>query len=263
MTQAIDSLLDNNHHKRGLTLTVATFNIHKGFSPLNRHLRLYELRQQLAQFSPDLVFLQEVQGRHERNEKKIANWPDVPQYEFLAGNEWDSVYGNNMNYANGHHGNAILSRYPIIHSHNQNVTQFKFEKRGLLHSRILLPDSRQLHCVCVHLSLFSGSRKKQMQALCAYLQALPDFSSTPIIIAGDFNDWRNHARDHLVKTLKLDEVFVSQYGHNARSFPSLFPVLRLDRIYVRGLAVDGASILNQPSWAKLSDHAALTARLRL
>jgi endonuclease/exonuclease/phosphatase family metal-dependent hydrolase len=56
-----------------------------------------------------------------------------------------------MVYDHGHHGNAILSRFPILHEHNQDVTHLRFEKRGLLHCALEVPGLRQpLHCVCVH-----------------------------------------------------------------------------------------------------------------
>ena len=43
-------------------LKVATYNIHKGFSPLNRRVVLHELRERLHELNADIVFLQEVQG---------------------------------------------------------------------------------------------------------------------------------------------------------------------------------------------------------
>jgi endonuclease/exonuclease/phosphatase family metal-dependent hydrolase len=39
-------------------------------------------------------------------------------------------------------------------------------------------------------------------------------------------------------------------------------VLRLDRIYVRGFAIDKAEVHYGPPWSRISDHAALTAHLR-
>ena len=48
----------------------------------------------------------------------------------------------------------------------------------------------------------------------------------------------------------------------ARTFPSIFPVLRLDRIYVRGFSVIEASVQRGAPWSLLSDHLALGAVLR-
>jgi endonuclease/exonuclease/phosphatase family metal-dependent hydrolase len=81
-----------------------------------------------------------------------------------------------------------------------------------------------------------------------------------LIIAGDFNDWRNHADDQLIGPLGLSEVFHLR-GRPARSFPSTLPVLRLDRIYVR-VSPSTRPRCTGPPWSRISDHAALTAHLR-
>ena len=239
-------------------LHIATFNIHKGFSPLNRQLTVHELRDCLRRLGPDIVFLQEVQGAHALHSAHHPDWPATAQHHFLAEDVWPAAaYGRNMVYDHGHHGNAILSRFAIVDSHNQDVTRLRFERRGLLHCRIALPDGRPLHCVCVHFSLFARSRRRQMADLCAHLQPVVD-SGVPLIIAGDFNDWQNQADRHLARRLGLTEVFGAQ---PVRSFPARLPVLRRDRSYVRGLAVLSCACQCGPPWSQLSDHAALSARL--
>ena len=250
---------------KNLQLHVVTYNIHKGFSQFNQHMMVHELREQLRELGSDIVFLQEVQGEHDRHARKIANWPEEPQHDFLAEDVWESTaYGSNVVYGHGHHGNAILARFPIEHSHNQDVTQIRFERRGLLHCAIAVPGlARPLHCVCVHLSVFARSRRKQMDALAGYLEGLVD-GAAPLIIAGDFNDWRNEADILLARRLGLEEVFGGVCGgpeSPGRSFPSRRPLLRLDRIYVRGFSVEQADIFSGAPWSRLSDHAALSAHL--
>src|SRR5437899_3267602 len=115
-------------------LHVATYNIHKGFSQFNRRLMIHELRERLRSLGADIVFLQEVLGQHRRHAARFEDWPAEPQYEFLADNMWaDYAYGRNTVYAHGHHGNAILSRYPIRWAENEDVTLNRREGRGLLH----------------------------------------------------------------------------------------------------------------------------------
>ncbi len=244
------------------TLHITTYNIHKGFSQFNKQMMVHELRARLRELNPDLVFLQEVQGLHLGHAEKHANWPCRPQHEFLADEHWmDCAYGHNMVYDHGHHGNAILSRFPILHSHNQDVTHLHFEKRGLLHCRIALPTGQTAHCVSVHLSLFGYSRKRQMHALADYL-GHHSAEDAPLIIAGDFNDWRNRAERELVQRLGLTEVFSEQAGGPPpRSFPARLPMFRLDRIYVRGFDIRQTTVHAGPPWSALSDHAALSAHL--
>jgi endonuclease/exonuclease/phosphatase family metal-dependent hydrolase len=85
----------------------------------------------------------------------------------------------------------------------------------------------------------------------------------PLIIAGDFNDWRNHASEHLARRLDMVEVFDTLSGKPARSFPVAMPMLRLDRIYIRGLKAVRADVHYGAGWSKISDHAALRCELAL
>jgi endonuclease/exonuclease/phosphatase family metal-dependent hydrolase len=242
-------------------LHITTYNIHKGFSQFNRQMMVHELRERLRYLNSDIIFLQEVQGLHLGHAENHDNWPSSPQHEFLAEDVWPaSAYGQNMIYDHGHHGNAILSRFPILSSHNQDVTHLQFEKRGMLHCQIDLPNAPAVHCVCVHLSLFGYSRRRQMAALASYLDKIID-PAAPLIIAGDFNDWRNHAGDQLAASLGLREVFSNRQGMPVRSFPAALPMFRLDRVYVRGFEVLRTEVHHGQPWSKISDHAALSAHL--
>ena len=247
-------------------LRIVTYNIHKGFSQFNQHMMVHELRERLRALGADIVFLQEVQGRNSRHAETIDNWPETAQQEFLAEDVWQATaYGRNVIYDHGHHGNAILSRFPIEHMHNQDVTHLRFERRGLLHCTIRVPGlAESVHCVCVHLSLFARSRRRQMDALARYLEGIAR-PNVPLIIAGDFNDWRNEADELLAQRLGLVEIFGGSYGSPGtpeRSFPAKLPVLRLDRVYVRGFSVIGAEVHAGDPWCKISDHAALSTQLR-
>ncbi len=218
-----------------MNLNLATYNIHKGFSQFNRRMMIHELRDRLRLLSADIIFLQEVQGHH----------------------------GRNAVYDHGHHGNAILSRYPIVRAENQDVSTHRLDRRGLLHCEIEVPQLGQpLHCICVHLALHERGRRHQVGALIERLQReVP--GGAPLVVAGDFNDWRNLAGKRLAEDLGLREVLADHRGKPARTFPSAFPMLRLDRIYVRGFRVRHAHVHHGPMWSRLSDHAALSAHLQL
>ena len=243
-------------------LRVCTYNIHKGFSQFNRRRVVHELRERLRSLDVDVVFLQEVQGLHLGHANLHPNWPGSPQHEFLAEDVWSQfAYGGNAVYDHGHHGNAVLSRYPIVSSTNQDVSDHRFERRGLLHCEVQVPGiGEPVHCVCAHLGLMAGSRRRQMGMLAERMEQLaPD--GAPLIIAGDFNDWRNRADQLLARRLGLREAFDRGRGEPARSFPSTVPVLCLDRIYVRGFRVRQAQVHCGLPWSRISDHAALTAEL--
>lgn len=243
-------------------LNVATYNIHKGFSQFNQRMMVHELRDRLRWLNPDIVFLQEVQGLHLGHAQRHTNWPSAPQHEFLAESVWGATaYGGNAIYEHGHHGNAILSRYPIISESNEDISAHRFERRGLLHCEVAIPGLDQpAHCVCVHLALTRRHRLQQVGMLVERIERLVP-PEAPLIIGGDFNDWRNQVSRELMARLGVREAFETLTRRPAKSFPSTWPVLRLDRIYVRGFDVCQARAHFGPPWSQISDHAALTAQL--
>jgi endonuclease/exonuclease/phosphatase family metal-dependent hydrolase len=247
-----------------MSIDVVTYNIHKGLSHFNRRMIIHELRDRLRGMNPDILLLQEVQGDHAQNAERFRDWPAKPQYEFIADATWsDVVYGQNAVYDHGHHGNAILSRFRVLSAANQDISYHPFESRGLLHCEIEVPGATQpVHCLNVHFGLLERGRKWQLGAMCERIRrVVPD--DAPLIIAGDFNDWRHRATRVLQRELQVQEVFEQARGRSVRTFPSFLPLLRLDRIYTRGFNVESAEVHNVFLHSRLSDHAALAARLRL
>jgi endonuclease/exonuclease/phosphatase family metal-dependent hydrolase len=244
-------------------LNIASYNMHKGLSFFNRRMVVHDVRDRLSAMNADIVFLQEVQGHHAEHAERFHDWPAKPQHEYLAHGLWgDVAYGKNSVYEHGHHGNAILSRYPILRSDNLDISAHIFESRGMLHSELDVPGLGQpLHAICLHLALNESGRKQQLRTVCERIHALvPD--DAPLIIAGDFNDWRQRATQYLTHDLKLHEVFETAHGRPALSFPAAMPMFALDRIYVRGFSVASAKVLHGQHWRRLSDHAALMAQLQ-
>lgn len=244
-------------------LRVLTVNTHKGFNYFNRKFVLPELREAVREVPADIVFLQEVLGAHEALALRHNDqWPSSPQYEFLADSIWpDYAYGRNAVYPNGHHGNALMSKFPIAQFENLDVSIGNIEKRGLLHCRINLPNQdKVLHTICVHLGLREGHRQKQLKLLCGLVKSIPE--GEPIIIAGDFNDWRSKG-SQVMLNCGLTDVFVKDFGAPPKTFPAIYPLLRLDRIYVRGVADYKPIRLPSQPWSRLSDHAPLAVEIRL
>jgi endonuclease/exonuclease/phosphatase family metal-dependent hydrolase len=242
-------------------LTVVTYNIHKGFSAFNRRLVVHEMRERLQALGADVVFLQEVQGIHHRHSRRHEAWPEGSQHDFFTHEGGHAAYGMNASYQDGHHGNAIVSRFPILRTENIDISHHALESRGLLHCEMAVPGWREpLHGINVHLGLWARSRRFQLEWLCHRIrESVP--GDAPLVVAGDFNDWRGQATALLSRELGVEEVFESATGRHARSFPARLPLLALDRIYVRGLKVGGAERLSGGPWSRLSDHAALSAKL--
>ncbi|GAA5066874.1 endonuclease/exonuclease/phosphatase family protein [Lysobacter panacisoli] len=243
------------------SINVLTVNMHMGFNLLNRRFVLPELREAIRGVSADMVFLQEVLGEHALHARRHADWPQATQYEFLADSIWTQhAYGRNAVYPHGHHGNALLSKLPIVSHANRDVSVHGHEQRGLLHAILRLPDhARQVHAICVHLGLRESHRQRQLRLLCAIVRdEIP--ADAPLIVAGDFNDWR--ARGHpVMRDCGLIEAFEVMHGRLARTFPSRWPTLPVDRIYLRNLRITAAQVLSSKPWSHLSDHVPLLARV--
>lgn len=240
-------------------LRVLSVNIHKGYNAFNRRFVLHELREAVRAVGSDLVFLQEVAGGCGGGGAAAVG----AQYEFLADEIWsDHAYGRNAVAAGQDHGNAVLSRLPVLRSVNHDVSLPGAEPRGVLHCVLARPAGGPgLHVMCVHLGLTEAHRRHQLARLCETVQReVP--ADAPLVVAGDFNDWRSRA-DTLLAPCGLDEVFRRAEGRHARSFPARWPLLRLDRIYVRGLAACRPLPMPRQPWTRLSDHAPLAAEIVL
>ncbi|WP_028080000.1 endonuclease/exonuclease/phosphatase family protein [Solimonas soli] len=244
-------------------IKLLTLNTHKGFNSFNRRFVLHELREAVRGVAADIVFLQEVLGEHSAHAVRHATWPAMPQYEFLADSIWrDFAYGRNAVYTEGHHGNAVLSKFPIVRFENHDVSVGRHEQRGLLHCVLRVPNQiLDVHAICVHLGLRERHRREQLQQLCRLIsREVPD--DAPLFVAGDFNDWWLRANRRL-QSCGLREAFVETRGRLARSFPARWPLLKLDRIYFRNATVTRPQVLAAPPWSRLSDHAALAVELHL
>jgi len=247
----------------GPAVRLLTVNTHKGFTSFNRRFMLQDLRTALLHAAPDIVFLQEVVGAHAGHAERFPDWPALSQYEYLADTVWsDYAYGRNAVYPEGHHGNAVLSRYPIVSYVNHDVSVGRLEPRGVLHCVLQPPElSMPLHAVCVHMGLRERHRRQQLQRLCELVaDRVP--TTEPLLIAGDFNDWRLRANPILARCA-MQEVYTRHFGRPARSYPAFWPALRLDRIYVRGVRASRPEPQASRIWSRLSDHVPLSAEIAL
>ena len=247
-----------------LNIKVLSYNIHKGFRSGNLGFILHEIRDVIKEQDPDIIFLQEIIGSHERHERKIKAWPKMGQLEHLASDLWPHYkYGKTAVYADGHHGNAILSRFPIAASENIELHKTRWESRGLLHVEVSLPSPfPSLNAFCAHFGLFELHRQNQANLVIRRIQEHAQLGS-PIIFAGDLNDWRQSLSKTFSDRAQMSEVSQVLHGQHAQTFPAWMPLLRLDRIYFRDLVPENAQTHTAGAWSFLSDHAAVSAQFSL
>ncbi len=237
-----------------MPLSILSCNIHKGFAFGNRGFTLQRLREALRSVNPDVAFLQEVVGEHRHHASMHDDWPALGQAAHLADRNWPHyAYGANAHHRHGHHGNALLSKHPLLGWTNHDVSNHRLERRGLLHG-VISHHGRRVHLVCCHLDLTRWGRDRQLARLQHLIHSLPVHE--PLIIAGDFNDWRDVVGIELT-ALGLNEVHLNLHGQHARTFPAWWPQLTLDRIYLRGLVPLVAQALDTGTWRTVSDHVPL------
>ena len=240
------------------TLRVATYNIHKGVQGMGprRRLEIHNLGHAVEQLDADIVCLQEVRKGHSREAEFFTRWPDMPQADFLAPEGYEAVYRTNAYTKHGEHGNAMLSRWPVVAHQHEDMSDHRFEQRGLLHAEVTV-HGVSIHVVVVHLGLIRASRVRQLEQLKRFIEReVP--ASQPLVVAGDFNDWGSLVRRSLggAGLVALEQASMA-------TFPSRLPIVQLDHIFARNLVPVGLHVPRGRNWWRMSDHLPLIADFRL
>lgn len=239
-------------------LRIATYNIHKGVQGLgpNRRLEIHNLGHAVEQFNADIVCLQEVRKMHRRESAYFTQWPDQAQADFLAPEGYHVVYRTNAITRHGEHGNAILSCWPVVAHTHEDMSDHRFEQRGLLHAEVGV-DGRSVHVVVVHLGLIRASRVRQLAQLAQFIRReVPP--QAPLLVAGDFNDWGTVVNRPL-QALGLRSASLTR----TPTFPSRMPMVQLDHVYARGMHVLSHEVPRGRIWGRMSDHLPLIAEFEL
>jgi endonuclease/exonuclease/phosphatase family metal-dependent hydrolase len=243
-------------------LRVATYNIHKGVRGMGpgKRLEIHNLGLGIEAMDADLVCLQEVRLFHQRDalrfERTLLGWPEGGQADFLAPDGYDVAYRTNAITKHGEHGNALLSRWPIGEVYHHDVSDHRFEQRGLLHVPVLW-QGIEVHVIVAHFGLIHSSRVRQVDRLAEYIAAeVP--GEAHVLVAGDFNDWG----ERLDRPMHAHGLHRAQTAVPARTFPSRVPLFTLDRIYVRGFKCLTTSVPRGGAWVRMSDHLPLVVELQ-
>lgn len=230
-------------------LRVATWNIHKGVQGVGpgKRLEIHNMGHAIEQLDADLVCLQEVRRFNHQEARRFARWPHLPQDQFLAPLGYEAVYHTNAYTRHGEHGNALLTRWPVLKVRHEDISDHRFEQRGLLHVEVALEQQR-VHVLVIHLGLVPASRLRQVQQILAYIyREVP--AHEPVVLAGDFNDWGSRTSRLLSR-----EAFLQAQGMPIKTYPARMPLVQLDRVYARGLTPLHQWTPHGPIWRQMSDH---------
>jgi endonuclease/exonuclease/phosphatase family metal-dependent hydrolase len=201
----------------------------------------------VEQFDADVVCLQEVRAFNRQQARRFKHWPVQGQADFLAPEGYIPVYRTNAITQHGEHGNALLSRWPVLRDRHEDMSDHRLEQRGLLHVTVLV-QAREVHVIVSHLGLLPGSRQRQTQQLHDFIaREVPPHA--PLLVAGDFNDWGGVVT-HMMASVGLH----TNTGKKYPTFPARLPLAQLDHVYARGLRRVASHVPKGPIWRRMSDH---------
>ena len=235
----------------------------RGVGPRKR-LEIHNLVLGIEALDTDLVFLQEVRRMNRAAARHFPDtqfgWPKMPQADYLAPEGYEVAYRTNAVTRDGEHGNALLSRWPLGDIGHHDVSDHRFEQRGLLH--VPVPwNGTLVHAIVAHFGLIHAGRVRQVQRLADFIaRQVPEDEA--VIVAGDFNDWG----DKLDLPMTDCGLYARHRPRRLRAlntFPSRLPVFSMDRIYTRGFRCLSTSVPRGSAWARMSDHLPLVAELEL
>ncbi|WP_370931451.1 endonuclease/exonuclease/phosphatase family protein [Bartonella sp. DGB1] len=226
---------------------IASYNIHKCIG-IDKKFDPYRIIKVIAEINPDIICLQEADKRF-GNKKGLL---DLKYLEQITGLKTAPIITKKPN-SHGWHGNLLLFRRFKL-AYLQQITLPKIEPRGALITELQI-NNKNLLVISAHLGLLKKTRIKQIKYL---MEILAKYPSRPVILLGDFNEWRRTSNSSLNY---LNHLFnITQ--KNIPTFPANFPILPLDKIFANPTQIISQIKAHDTILArKASDHLPITAIL--
>jgi endonuclease/exonuclease/phosphatase family metal-dependent hydrolase len=230
---------------------IATYNIHR-CRGMDRRVVPSRIIEVLRAIDADVIALQEVIG---------AGPVGAGQAEEIGAGLGMGWVMNCVRTLRQHQfGNVILSRYPIVHHSQYDLSWRTCEPRNCQRADLEI-DGQLLHVYNVHLGTAVLERRYQAGRLASFVH---DRRVTgPKVLLGDFNEWMKGLATKTLSSL-FESVDISQYLKRRRTYPGLFPVVHLDHIYYDGkVEVAGVEMSRTRKALMASDHLPLVATFRI
>jgi endonuclease/exonuclease/phosphatase family metal-dependent hydrolase len=197
-------------------LVVASYNIHGGFG-LDGRRDIGRISRIIKQLGADIIGLQEVECRSNIDSRchQLAELADTTGLT--------AVGGPTVRKRDGHYGNALLTAWPVLAVRRFDLSVPGREPRGALDVDLNIR-GKTARVIVTHLGLRGAERRHQVKRLITALSIEP---AGLVIALGDANEWLPAGRP--LRTLH------ATFGKTRaqRTFPSVLPLLALDRIWVR------------------------------
>lgn len=238
-----------------MSLRVASYNVHGCIGPDGR-FDLARIAAVIDETGAQVVGLQEVGDVHGRSlvEDQAQALADATGMAL--------IYAPNLSRGNMRYGNAILSRLPVLASRTYDLSVPGREPRGCVRADLDLGRGAQVHVFNLHLGLSFQERRRQAARLLSDDILRDATLSFPAVVVGDFNFWLPGPVPRLLRSALLDVG--AALGRMAPTYPSRWPFLRLDRIYLGpGLLPASLKVHRSKLAEAASDHLPLVASLEL
>jgi endonuclease/exonuclease/phosphatase family metal-dependent hydrolase len=240
-------------------LRVVTYNVHKCMG-LDRRERPARIASVLREVDADVIAMQEVVSV-ESNTSREAH-----QARFIAEElGYEFRVGENRKHRGGAYGNVVLSRLPLVHCHNYDITWRWQERRGALRVDVSLdaPGASVLHLFNVHLGTAFVERRHQGRKLVGDTILRDPRLDSPRVVLGDFNEWTHGLASRLLSE-ELRSADLRQHLRTRRTYPGALPFLHLDHIYYDpSLTLERLTLHRSRLALVASDHLPLVADFRL
>jgi endonuclease/exonuclease/phosphatase family metal-dependent hydrolase len=233
------------------TLRIATYNIHRcrGLDGRTNPSRVADV---IRSIEPDVIALQEVVGTGPHSPGHVE------ELGAQLGMGW--VMAPTRHLRGALFGNVVLSRHPIIHHAQYDLSWKTCEPRCCQRVDIAFGDDT-LHLYNVHLGTAFLERRYQAGRLSAIVHDRR--IAQPKVVLGDFNEWMRGLATTLL-TERLQSIDLRSHLRRRRTYPGVFPVLHLDHIYYDGrVEVVKLDLPRTRRALMASDHLPLVAELKI
>jgi endonuclease/exonuclease/phosphatase family metal-dependent hydrolase len=231
------------------TLKVASYNIHSCVGSDGR-CDPARIAAVLREIDPDIVGLQEVEGRRGPQTESM-------QMAYLADAlGLHAVSGPTMMRDDGHYGNALLTRCPVLDVRHLDLTVYRREPRAAIDAE-LDAGGVPVRVIATHFGLLPGERRVQARRILTQL-GNGDSRAATTVLCGDINEWFAIGRPLRWLHARLGRTA------SIPTFPSLFPVFALDRLWVQPRTLVREVKAHASAAARIaSDHLPIVARIAL
>ena len=215
----------------------------------------------VAEMSVDVIALQELDLGQTRS-------VGADQTKIIAEQlGWYSHFYPAMRRGGEHYGNAILSRYHVSFSQGIELPGkppfFCREKRAAIEVNIET-NLGKVHIINTHLGLGWRERLVQTQLFTSAEWRRATAGDTPLILLGDFNSLRRSRPYRTLNRHLRDVRGLIPVNGPINTFPTRFPVLAVDHIFVNhAIELVSVKVHRSPLARIASDHFPLLAEFVL